>query len=177
MNASIIAPIVAFQETTLILRVTLKTEEVLQEAKALAEQGFRHILLVAGEHPKFVSNGYLEDCIRSLAHFIPSLSLEVGPMEQEDYVPLVRRQRALWFTRKHTTGRSHRTMHTAGPKKILIGDWIRPKELSMRAFAALASVHSLVWLIGALRPSHWPLMSNTYCADAGPPRLPCPFHA
>ena len=99
-------------------------------------------------------------------------------MEQEDYVPLVRSGAEGLVVYQETYDREiYRTMHTAGPKKDF--DWrlIRPKELSMRAFAALASVHSLVWLIGALRQLHWPLMSNTCCADAGPPRLPCPFHA
>ena len=47
MNASIIAPIVAFKRQP-HPSGHLKTGEVLQEAKALAEQGFRHILLVAG---------------------------------------------------------------------------------------------------------------------------------
>src|SRR5208283_3850732 len=43
------------------LRVTLSLDEVKQEANALREQGFRNILLVAGEHPRFVSNDYLKD--------------------------------------------------------------------------------------------------------------------
>ena len=33
-----------------ILRVTLSVDEVVREARALSEQGFRNILLVAGEH-------------------------------------------------------------------------------------------------------------------------------
>ncbi|MGH7975602.1 MAG: radical SAM protein, partial [Limisphaerales bacterium] len=78
-----------FSRDNAILRVTLSVEEVLREAAALKEQGFRNILLVAGEHPKFVSNNYLRDCVRALHEEIPSVSLEVGPMETEDYFPLV----------------------------------------------------------------------------------------
>ena len=48
-----------FSRDNAILRVTLSVDEVRREAKALADQGFRNILLVAGEHPKFVSNGYI----------------------------------------------------------------------------------------------------------------------
>src|SRR6266496_4375153 len=48
-----------FSRDNRILRVTLTVEEVLREARALKEQGFRNILLVAGEHPKFISTGYL----------------------------------------------------------------------------------------------------------------------
>ena len=44
-----------FSRDNPILRVTLSVDEVLREARALKDQGFRNILLVAGEHPKFVS--------------------------------------------------------------------------------------------------------------------------
>src|SRR5215216_2255949 len=55
-----------FSRDNPILRVTLSLDEVRREANALAEQGFRNILLVAGEHPKFVSNNYLRDCVAIL---------------------------------------------------------------------------------------------------------------
>src|SRR5688572_3037899 len=55
-----------FSRDNPILRVTLSVDEVVREARALKEEGFRNILLVAGEHPKFVSNGYMADCVRAL---------------------------------------------------------------------------------------------------------------
>src|SRR5262249_35750644 len=60
-----------FSRDNQILRVTLSVDEVLQETKALKEQGFRNVLLVAGEHPKFVSKGYLVECVRALRAEIP----------------------------------------------------------------------------------------------------------
>src|SRR6267142_6071322 len=48
-----------FSRDNPILRVTLSVDEVLREARELLQQGFRNILLVSGEHPKFVSNGYM----------------------------------------------------------------------------------------------------------------------
>ena len=78
-----------FSRDNPILRVTLSLDEVRQEAQALKEQGFRNILLVAGEHPKFVSNNYLRDCIAMLHADWPGISLEVGPMEVDEYRPLV----------------------------------------------------------------------------------------
>ncbi len=78
-----------FSRDNPILRVTLSLDEVRQEARELKKQGFRNILLVAGEHPKFVSNNYLRDCIAALHADWPGISLEVGPMETEDYRPLV----------------------------------------------------------------------------------------
>src|SRR5215469_10284644 len=50
-----------FSRDNPILRVTLTVEDVCREARALREKGFRNILLVAGEHPKFVSNNYLRE--------------------------------------------------------------------------------------------------------------------
>src|SRR5258708_6797357 len=77
-----------FSRDNPILRVTLSIEEVLREARALREQGFRNVLLVAGEHPRFVSNGYMADCVRALHKEIPNVSLEVGPMDTDDYRPM-----------------------------------------------------------------------------------------
>ena len=78
-----------FSRDNAILRVTLSVDEVLREARALAADGFRNILLVAGEHPKFVSNGYMAEVVRALHAEVPSISLEVGPMETADYRPMV----------------------------------------------------------------------------------------
>src|SRR6516162_9277828 len=70
-----------FSRDNPILRVTLTLEEVREEARAIVAQGFRNILLVAGEHPKFVSNNYLAQCIHAVHEVAPSISLEVGPMD------------------------------------------------------------------------------------------------
>jgi len=78
-----------FSRDNPILRVTLTLEEVREEARAIVAQGFRNILLVAGEHPKFVSNNYLAQCIHAVHEVAPSISLEVGPMETAEYQPLV----------------------------------------------------------------------------------------
>src|ERR1700676_4974363 len=67
-----------FSRDNPILRLTLSIEEVMREARALKASGFRNVLLVAGEHPKFVSNGYMAECVRALHAEMPSISLEVG---------------------------------------------------------------------------------------------------
>ena len=55
-----------FSRDNPILRVTLSLDEVRREGEELARQGFRNVLLVAGEHPRFVSTNYLRDCVRAL---------------------------------------------------------------------------------------------------------------
>src|ERR1044072_964506 len=78
-----------FSRDNPILRVTLDVDEVVAEAQHLARQGFRQVLLVAGEHPKFAGREYLTECVRALAPNFSSISIEVGPMETEDYMPIV----------------------------------------------------------------------------------------
>src|SRR4026209_2626006 len=74
-----------FSRDNAIVRVTLSVEDVLREARALKEQGFRNLLLVAGEHPKFVSTDYLRQCVEALREEVPGISLEVGPMDTDSY--------------------------------------------------------------------------------------------
>jgi len=111
-----------FSRDNAILRVTLEIESVMKEARHLAAEGFRNILLVAGEHPKFVSNGYMERCIRALAPEIPSIALEVAPMEAHEYAPLVAAGAEGLIVYQETYDRAtYAEMHTAGPKKDF--DW------------------------------------------------------
>jgi 2-iminoacetate synthase len=122
-----------FSRDNSILRVTLSVEEVLREARALREQGFRNLLLVAGEHPKFVSNHYLADCTRALHDEWPSLSLEVGPMETEEYRPIVAAGAEGLVVYQETYDRAvYAGLHTAGPKRNF--DW--RLETPERAYAA-----------------------------------------
>ncbi len=122
-----------FSRDNPILRVTLSVDEVLREAAALNGQGFRNILLVAGEHPKFVSGTYLRDCVAALHSEWPSISLEVGPMETEDYRPIVQAGAEGLVVYQETYERKiYDDMHTAGPKKNF--DW--RVETAERAYAA-----------------------------------------
>src|SRR5947208_4183817 len=73
-----------FSRDNPILRLTLSADEVEKEARYLVQQGFRNILLVSGEHPKFVSNSYLLEVMQRLVPFVPSVSIEVAPMEIDD---------------------------------------------------------------------------------------------
>src|SRR4051812_8633248 len=122
-----------FSRDNPILRVTLSVDEVVREARALQEQGFRNLLLVAGEHPRFVSNGYLGECIRALRAEVPGISLEVGPMETGEYRELVQSGAEGLVVYQETYDRSvYAEMHTAGPKRNF--DW--RLETPERAYAA-----------------------------------------
>ena len=122
-----------FSRDNPILRVTLSVEEVIAEARELKEQGFRNILLVAGEHPKFVSNGYLAECIKAVHREVPGVSLEVGPMEENEYASMVKAGSEGLVVYQETYDRElYAAMHTAGPKRNF--DW--RLETPERAHAA-----------------------------------------
>ncbi len=101
-----------------IPRITLPINQVVDEVKKLAGKGFRSLLIVAGEHPKYVSNGYVEEVIRKCLEIMPSLSIELGPMETEGYVPLVKAgcEGCVVYQETYHEG-TYRDLHTAGPKK------------------------------------------------------------
>lgn len=110
------------RDNTSIMRVTLTVDQVVREARHLVQQGFRNILLVAGEHPRFVSEGYLEECIRAIRDFVPTIGIEVGPMEAPEYERMVKAGAEGLVVYHETYDRPLYTeMHTAGPKKDF--DW------------------------------------------------------
>jgi 2-iminoacetate synthase len=107
-----------FSRDNAILRVTLSLEQVVAEGRHLGQEGFRQILLVAGEHPKFVSQGYLVDCVRALAPDFSSISIEVGPMETADYIPIVQAGAEGLVVYQETYDRkTYAELHTSGPKR------------------------------------------------------------
>ncbi len=111
-----------FSRDAAILRTTLTVDQVVREAKHLHGLGFRNVLLVAGEHPKFVSDGYLQECLDALKPFIPTLGLEVGPMEDDQYAEIVGHGAEGLVVYQETYHReTYETLHTAGPKRKF--DW------------------------------------------------------
>jgi 2-iminoacetate synthase len=107
-----------FSRDNPILRVTLGLDQVVEEGRFLAGEGFRQVLLVAGEHPKFVGQSYLADCVRALAPDFSSISIEVGPMEAADYVPIVEAGAEGLVVYQETYDREiYAELHTSGPKR------------------------------------------------------------
>ncbi|MEN3358301.1 MAG: 2-iminoacetate synthase [Mycobacteriales bacterium] len=72
-----------------IARRTLTTDDVEREARLLTGRGFRHLLLVSGEHRIEVSADYLADVVARLRPFVPSLSIETQTWSDGTYGRLV----------------------------------------------------------------------------------------
>jgi 2-iminoacetate synthase len=193
-----------FSRDNPILRVTLTVEDVCREAQALREQGFRNILLVSGEHPKFVSNGYVAECVRALHREVPSLSLELGPMETEEYRPMVQAGAEGLVVYQETYDRAlYADMHTSGPKRNFewrletpergyaagflrigigalygLGDW-RREAISLAAHARYLLRHcwkaQLTISLPRLRPCAGEFQPLTHITDRDLVQLVCAF--
>jgi 2-iminoacetate synthase len=72
-----------------ITRRTLSVDDVEAEARGLVARGFRHLLLVAGEHRVEVSADYLVEVVERLRTFVPSLALETQTWSDDTYARLV----------------------------------------------------------------------------------------
>ena len=72
-----------------VTRRTLTADEVEAEARLLTERGFRHLLLVSGEHRIEVSPDYLVEVVERVRPFVPSISIETQTWSDDTYVRLV----------------------------------------------------------------------------------------
>jgi 2-iminoacetate synthase len=132
-----------FSRGSSIRRVTLSVERVEREAELLAEEGFSHLLLVSGEHPRIVSESYLCEIVRRLRPRFASIAIEVAPQYEDGYRALVEAGVDSVTVYQETYDREvYRSVHLAGRKKNF--DW----RLATGERAARAGVKRLN--IGAL---------------------------
>ena len=75
----------SFARENPIRRRTLTVDEAVAEARLLVDRGFRHLLLVSGEHPRHASAAYMSEILRGLRDIVPSLSMEVQPVPVDVY--------------------------------------------------------------------------------------------
>ena len=71
-----------------IKRITLNDTQILNEIKVLKSMGYEHVLLVTGEDVKHVGVDYIEHAIKIFREHFAQISIEVQPLEQEEYARL-----------------------------------------------------------------------------------------
>ena len=74
-----------FSFTNKIPRKTLTDQEILQEIAVVKNLGYDSILLVTGEHDKLVGINYLLNAVQIAKQHFSQVSIEVQPLEQEEY--------------------------------------------------------------------------------------------
>jgi 2-iminoacetate synthase len=100
------------------LRKKLSLHEVEKEGAALAATGIKHLLLLTGESPRLAGFEYLKDCIRVLSMQFASVSLEVQPLEREQYADLIASGAdGLTLYQETYDEELYRELHRKGPKR------------------------------------------------------------
>lgn len=72
-----------------IKRSKLTLEEIEKEAKEIASTGLKHILLLTGESKKDTPIDYLIDTVKILRKYFESVSIEIFPLETDEYKELI----------------------------------------------------------------------------------------
>jgi 2-iminoacetate synthase len=78
-----------FNAANNIPRRQLSLPEVELEAKAIAETGLQHLLILTGESRQHSSVAYIRDCVAILRKYFPSISIEIYPLSSEEYAELI----------------------------------------------------------------------------------------
>ena len=74
-----------FNCTNKIHRAILTPEEIHAEAQAIKRDPFQHILLVTGEAPRSSSVQYLADSMKIMQRYFEQISIEVQPLDTDEY--------------------------------------------------------------------------------------------
>ena len=78
-----------FSLTNKIPRRTLTDAEIIKEVEFLKKKGYDHILLVTGEANKTVGVDYIKNAIKIVKLYFSNISIEVQPLEQDEYEVLI----------------------------------------------------------------------------------------
>ncbi len=70
-------------------RKKLTLAEVEREAKIIAATGLKHILILTGESRRESPVSYIRECVEVLKKYFTSISIEVYPLEENEYAELV----------------------------------------------------------------------------------------
>jgi 2-iminoacetate synthase len=73
-----------------IARKTLTDEEILKEVEVIKSYGYDHILLVTGEANRTVGIDYLEHAIQLIRPYFSNISIEVQPLDEDEYRTLAK---------------------------------------------------------------------------------------
>ncbi len=78
-----------FSMTNKIPRRTLTDTEIIKEVEFIKEKGYDHILLVTGEANKTVGVPYIKHAIELINDKFSNITIEVQPLNQEEYEALI----------------------------------------------------------------------------------------
>ncbi|MFA8450449.1 MAG: 2-iminoacetate synthase ThiH [Bacteroidales bacterium] len=100
-----------------IARTTLDFDTVKKELEAIKEMGFESILIVTGEHPKKAGVDYLKKAVDMASKMFAQVSLEVQPLDMEDYSDLMKEGLHSVYVYQETYNKQNYQNYHLGGKK------------------------------------------------------------
>ena len=101
-----------------IPRRKLTLPEVELEAKAIAETGLQHLLILTGESRQQTPVSYIAECVGVLRRYFSSVSIEVYPLSTEEYADLIAAGvDGLTIYQEVYDRKNYAEVHPAGPKR------------------------------------------------------------
>lgn len=98
-------------------RTRLTVDESIAEAEAIAKMGFKHILMLCGEDPKFIDADYFVSLARKLREKFCAMDVEIYPMTQAEYEQLFNAGIDGITIYQETYNRKlYKKLHPGGPK-------------------------------------------------------------
>jgi len=101
-----------------IARKKLTIDEVKKEAEIIASTGLKHILILTGESRKYTPVSYIKSCVEVLKNYFSSISVEVYPLDTEEYAELIAAGvDGLTIYQETYDEKVYISVHTKGPKR------------------------------------------------------------
>ena len=156
-----------FSAQNAIPRKVLNDAEILADAKVLKAHGFDHILLVTGETGR-VGRAYLSHALSLLRDQFSSLSMEVQPLDQDEYAALAADGLSAVLVYQETYDpAAYKLHHLKGPKSDIHYRLETPdrlgragiKKIGLGALFGLSDWRAEAWFTGLhlryLERTHW----------------------
>ncbi len=106
-----------FNNGNSIERKVLTKSEVLKEAETIKKAGFEHILLVTGEDNRYCNVDYIIEIVKELKELFSLISIEVQPLQAEDYKKLTKHGlNTVYIYQETYNEKNYRTYHPKGRK-------------------------------------------------------------
>lgn len=159
-----------------IKRKKLSMEEIDKECQAIAEQGFKHILILTGESENMSSVEYIGEAVNLSTKYFPSIGIEVYPMSVEGYKHLVENgAEGLTVYQETYNEEMYKKVHIKGPKanyKWRLDAPERGAKAGMRTLTLGALLGLYKWrtdafftiLHGEYLKDHYPYIELSYSA-------------
>ncbi len=100
-----------------IRRKTLSLKEAVEEAELIKNLGFEHILLVTGEDNYKCGVSYLSEMVNEIRNMFSQVSIEVQPLESEEYKQLIQSGlNSVYIYQETYNEKKYKTYHPTGKK-------------------------------------------------------------